>query len=565
MKRLLFALWGVGLALVGCSSNEEVSGISTVETENALLIQVVDGESMPASNVVARVRSARYLQSTVLRDSCDSGENCTSGLLAEYTADSSGKIALSDSAVKAFSADSLAIEIVEDGLGAFAVIAPQKTSADGDSVLTMTMQLKKLGTLKGRIAVNAVFAGAAGDDEDDGDDESGSAEKHTKFWVQIYGTDRLVEVDKDGCFEIDSLPSFDYTLRVVSGSEKGTDEAEFGEKAAISMDVKANVLAGESTDVGVLMRKSIDFAADDLISEWMENAVAARKAGENVVGFIRLDEDNFDFDGTMSGGDDIKILKIGVKDVDEPLDFDIAYWNDSLKKAVIQVKLSSDVDSVLLVWGEGKVAADSAASINVWKDVPAEVVAEQNTITLIDFENGLASNLKAPALTGKWRLNWQGDSVVTSNPLPESTVQGLEEAGSGREGTAFHWTSESKNGSWSYIGLWISEPQRHSNLEALDSVEFYIRGQGSYAFSFESQGEESLKGKALFNSEVDSEEWKRIVVKPGDFDVGDSAWANLGWEMVSHQVTNINISAFREAELWVDDIKIYGVNLDDLK
>ena len=53
-KFLLFLAVFVSLAFWACSGEREVAGISTVETENAYLIQFVRGDSLPAANVVAR-------------------------------------------------------------------------------------------------------------------------------------------------------------------------------------------------------------------------------------------------------------------------------------------------------------------------------------------------------------------------------------------------------------------------------------------------------------------------------------------------------------------------------
>lgn len=530
MKKLLLTFLCAGLAIWSCSSGDKVSGVSTVETENAFLIKVVGTDSLPAINVLARMRLSSYMQEE---------KGTSTGVLAEYRTDSLGRIFVTDSVAKIFGSNSAAIEIIDGSVGAFAVVKFETDEKDTDSNLVTTMSLEKLGSLKGRIVFLADSA----------------AVQPSKILVRINGTDRLVEADEDGSFVIDSLPAFDeYNLQF--------------ESSRFNVWMKAAVIAGETNDMGLLQERSIGYSVDELISDWMESAVAARKNGEAVVGFIRLDSTNFNFADVLKGGADVTMNW----NADSDTRYFIDYWNDSLKKARIQVRFPADADSVTLWWSGISLSADGEnlfennfTEESIWKDVSSEVLAEQNSITLIDFENGMNSGLKYPALTNEWFLAWQGDSVISSTPVPDSAANGLESAGANREGTAFHWKSEAKNGSWSYVGLWISEPEKYTDLSALDSVEFYIRGKGSYSLSFESQGEGSLKGKALYKGEIDSEEWERIAVKPSDFIEGDSAWANLGWDMVRHQVTNINISAYREAELWIDDIKVYGVNLDDLK
>jgi hypothetical protein len=60
MKKLLLLL--TVLLFVACS-NDKVAGISTVETENAYLIQIVHEDSLPAVGVLARMRAASFVRS----------------------------------------------------------------------------------------------------------------------------------------------------------------------------------------------------------------------------------------------------------------------------------------------------------------------------------------------------------------------------------------------------------------------------------------------------------------------------------------------------------------------
>ena len=60
MKRLLASLSCV--LLFACSSDKNLAGASTVETENACIINVVNIDSKPAANVVARIRPLWYVE-----------------------------------------------------------------------------------------------------------------------------------------------------------------------------------------------------------------------------------------------------------------------------------------------------------------------------------------------------------------------------------------------------------------------------------------------------------------------------------------------------------------------
>ena len=171
-------------------------------------------------------------------------------------------------------------------------------------------------------------------------------------------------------------------------------------------------------------------------------------------------------------------------------------------------------------------------------------------VEIINFENGFKSSLKAPALEGNGYFA-VSDSTVESTPTPETSEKGFVEAGMGRDGTAYHWKSNAPNGRMAFFGIYICHSETPCNLQALDSVEFYIRGNGRYSFAMESLGDSSFNGKALYydtlkvnleNSGEDSTEtsteWKRVAIRPSDFVKGDSSWGNLGWEMVSQKVTN---------------------------
>lgn len=177
MKRLilLFAI----LALWGCSE-KEVAGISTVETENAFVIQIVREDSLPAANVVARMRAVDYVQSF---------EDGFAGELyyEEFVADSLGCFRVDSLAV-----DAATLEILDNGEGLFKKLSAEDVR-DGDSVQFV---MEKTGSLRGKVYLP---------------DSVGFA------WVQVYGTDRLVKTDGDGFYEMDSLPPFEYDLRYTVG------------------------------------------------------------------------------------------------------------------------------------------------------------------------------------------------------------------------------------------------------------------------------------------------------------------------------------------------------------
>lgn len=221
MKKLLLYLAALAsVAFWACSSEKEVAGISTVETENAYLIQFVRGDSLPAANVVARMRSAEYVRSVEDGSAVDSAD---AEFFSEFVTDSLGCIRIDSLAV-----DVATLEVVDAGEGLFKKISAEDIK-DGDSVRFV---LEKTGSLRGKVHLP------------EGVDHA---------WVQVYGSDRLVKTDNQGFYAMDSLPPFEYELRYIVG------DSVVEETAMVDADeeTSANVYAFEPDSVKIL-----DFESD---------------------------------------------------------------------------------------------------------------------------------------------------------------------------------------------------------------------------------------------------------------------------------------------------------------
>ena len=214
MKKLLL-LFAV-FALCACS-DKEVAGISTVETENAYLIQVVHEDSLPAVNVVARMRSASFVRSV-------SEDSATAGYYEEFVTDSLGYIRIDSLAV-----DTATIEILEKGEGLFRkIFAEDLREFEG-----VRFVMEKTGSLRGKVYL---------------------PDSVDYAWVQVYGSDRLAKTDGDGFYEMDSLPPYEYSLRVIVGDSVVNEFAE----VKPGKETSANVLAFEPDSIKVLDFESAD-------------------------------------------------------------------------------------------------------------------------------------------------------------------------------------------------------------------------------------------------------------------------------------------------------------------
>ena len=254
-KFLLFLAVFVSLAFWACSGEKEVAGISTVETENAYLIQVVRGDSLPAANVVARMRSAEYVRSVegtatgVAAEKSEEGsavDSADAEFFSEFVTDSLGCIRIDSLAV-----DVATLEVVDAGEGLFKKISAEDIK-DGDSVRFV---LEKTGSLRGKIYL---------------------PDSVDYAWVQVYGTDRLVKTDARGFYAMDSLPPFEYELRYIVGDSvvEGSATVDAAEETS------AYVYAFEPDSVKIL-----DFESDS-------EEFFITDLGISVEGYMRVTDTN---------------------------------------------------------------------------------------------------------------------------------------------------------------------------------------------------------------------------------------------------------------------------------
>ena len=508
MKKSLAFLFCI--LLPACSQDREISGASTVETENAYIINVVNLDSKPAAYAVARIRPLWYVQGT--------SSNSQDEIL-ELTADSLGNIVM-DSA----NFDKGYIEIIDGNEGVFTAIA----ASDLKKNKLTTMQLETLGSVSGKAEIP------------EGSDYA---------WIQVYGTDKLIKTNKKGEFTVDSLPPASYLIRAVISEE----QAAIGEASV-------TVSAGEKNDIKTLAKPDLAneqleqwaysraIPLDSTISDWM------RPVADTTVVFVRLSSANFDFSETMKNGNDIRFTDQS----GNRLQFKKAFWNDSLQQAELQIRINgtADIESIVMYWG--KTAALDANSDNIWKGLPDSLKTALNSVKIIDFEKQrLETAFDYADGPREWYFEPQ-DSNVTTQPSNEE-VQKAFEKDKERGGYVFHWKSTSKKkGKWSMIGSRIN--RNPSSLEGIDSIVFYAKGSGELGFAIEVLDEPT--GKTKYVDYLDSN-WKRFCFTQMDFVEGDGEFGNMGWDFVKPRVTTFTIWIVDESEMWIDDVILYGVNRDN--
>lgn len=515
MKKFLASIFCI--LLFSCSTEKDLAGASTVETENACVINVVNIDSKPASYAVARIRPLWHVQE-ISSTSATTKQNFTNATI-EFKADSLGNIA-----IDSVSFDKGYIEVLDEHAGAFKAIS----YSDLKKNKSTTIQMESFGSVSGKanLPQDAEYA-----------------------YIQIFGTDRIIKTNEDGEFTLDSLPPANYQIRAILPNEQET----IGESLV-------QVLANEKNDIKTLAKPNLAneqleqwqftriIPLDSTISIWMQ------PIAESTVVFVRLNSENFDFTTAMKNGYDIRITDQN----GERLAFKRAYWSDSLQQAELQIRINgtSNIEHLVMYWG--KTASPDASTNDVWAGLPDSLVNVIHSVKLIDFEHQkLESAFDYSDGTRDWYFNPQ-DSNVTTTPSKENVSDAFEFSDE-RKGYVFHWKSTSKKiGKWSMIGTRLNTIP--SSLQGLDSIAFYAKGKGELGFAIEVLEEPT--GKTKYVDYLDSN-WKRFSFKPSDFVAGDGEFGNMGWDFVKSRVTTITIWIVDDSEMWIDDVILYGVNRDN--
>lgn len=344
-----------------------------------------------------------------------------------------------------------------------------------------------------------------------------SAEGQTEIIYLDYTTDSL------GFLQLDNALADSMTLEILEGN-----------RGAFVTLVAENIRLGDSAEV-VLNRLSTLTGKIDL-SEGEEFAWVQVYGTDRMV---KTDSDGrYEIEG-LAPADYCVHFTIGEKTVDEVMivkSVDLQPESSSVESSssAVEPKSSNDVAE--------SSSSDAESSSSEW-----------DYLNVLDFESGLGGIYLKPT-----------DTTVVMYPVEDSAVVAIVDAGAGREGHAMHWTTSAKTGQWSFMGLWMCFSTNPCDFSVVDSIVYYVRGTGSYSFNLETIID-GATGKAVFLDTLQgADEWERVVVRPSDFMEGDSTYGNMGWDFVSKQVTNIAVPAYFDTEIWIDDIRFYGVTKEDL-
>ena len=302
-------------------------------------------------------------------------------------------------------------------------------------------------------------------------------------------------------------------------------------------------VAGNSSETENTV-KAFVLRVDSLLPEGI------RPAGTTVA-TLRLDSSNFDFAAVDSLG-----LELGVERLDgRGVPFETVFWDKRARRARLHVRLDSALTrpgSYLRVrWGlVPQVRSDSAA---VWDALPDSLVQALSSVLVDDFEHGSTRNL----------LPSSSDWYCSASESASVSLLGLQPSGGGRAGSALgiSYQADTVPERFALIGTRLGAGPR--SLRGLDSLVVWVRGSGTVFVALDHL--QGVKGpKAWMHVELDSS-WMRLRVRPEDFDSADGLGGNVGWEGVRDSVTHLTFLVRGGSSLWIDDVRLHGLNRDDLR
>lgn len=294
-----------------------------------------------------------------------------------------------------------------------------------------------------------------------------------------------------------------------------------------------------------------------------ENAVAARTipvdsilssderplAGP-AIATLRFNANNFDFAKSMDSGRDLSVNRLDGSIVP----FEIVHWD----RAAYQGRIHVRIDGPLLLLPNSKFEfrwnlpkAHREDSDAVWAGLDDNQRLFANSVLVDDFEKGNLLKNRLPD-SSFWYIG---------GSLPPS---GIFAAGQGRQGSAVRvscFTGQCDTGRVVLAATLLAKTPR--SLRAMDSLVFWTRGTGRIWIAMEHMDSARIV-RAWTSRSLDSA-WKRILIRPSDFDVPDGHPDNIGWTALRDSINYVTFLIEGGKEMWIDDVRLHGITPGDLK
>ena len=495
--------------LAACGTNSDTAG-NTTEIENAIAIRVFD-DGTPAAKVRYQVLPSWYV--------ADTAETGAVKYTYEGETDINGWVH-----IEGHQNGSYTINFTK---GDSSIVLQYTLNNLNHEYTLDSASLEAVGTVKGLV---------------DLPDSANYA------WVAVQGVNTIVKTDTLGQFVIQKAPCGNLTV-----SAWDSEDLE-----AIGQ-TSASVISNDTTDLGlienpnkVVPENAIRFMPSDLISDWM------RPLSFPTVLVLRLTEENFDFSKAEKDGSDIRLYD-GSNNL---IPFEIDGWDTTINSATLNIRVESAADTVrpwMLMWGDKK--AKKIEDVKIWEGLSDSLVKALNSVTIFDFEEGSQYNALPAPLHYTWYIQ-PHDSATIIEALQKDPTSGIEKADSSIFGKNVLHVQYQANKLGRYVVLGTRIANHKHDLSRLDSVEVWVKGSGDFEVVLETVVESDTNYKTTYKSAV-NENWTRVVITPADFTSPDKK-SYHGWDVTRNKITRFTIFMYNGTDLWIDNAKMYGINLDDL-
>lgn len=317
----------------------------------------------------------------------------------------------------------------------------------------------------------------------------------------------------------------------------------------------SNRSAGTSTETENAI-VAISFSIDSAL------AGLAAPDGLAAVATLRLDAARYDFSASRPDGKDLEVARPDGTAVP----FEIVFWDPAHAQGRVRVRIDPPLRGTWsrIVLRSGLAPATREAPLEVWKGIPATSRSVWTSIPLDDFESGNLLRNQLPD-SSFWFLG---------GAIPGS---GIAAAGFGRSGSALRLVcGTGQCGTERSILAATLLSRRAASFRALDSVELWTRGSGRIWIAMEyldsvqsarlARGRiDSLEPRRAWTSRTVDSTWRRIAVRPSDFNPADGRSGNVGWIGLRDSVNYLSILFEGGTEVWIDDLRFHGIVDADLR
>ena len=506
-KLLYFVPFGL---LAACGTGNDSAG-NTTEIENAIAIRIFN-EGTPAANVRYQVLPSWYV--------ADTTETSSVNYTYQGTTDTNGWVRIDRHQNGSY--------IINFTKGDSSIVLQYTLNNLNHEYTLDSASLEAVGAVKGLV---------------DLPDSANYA------WVAIQGTNEIVKTDSLGQFVIRKAPCGNLTV-------SAWDAQDMGAIGQTSTTVTTN----DTIDLGlienpnkVIPENAIRIMPSELISDWM------RPLSFPTVLVLRLTEDNFDFKKAAKDGSDIRLYD-GSGNL---VPFEIDGWDTTINSATLNIRVETATDTIrpwTLMWGDKK--AEKLKNVNVWKGLSDSLVNAINSVTVLNFETGgIYNDIPAPIVKYEWYVQAHSKATI-SDSLAANKMNGIEKADSSIFGKNVLHVQYSADTLGQYVVIGTRIAEHPHDLSRLDSVEVWIKGDGEYEIILETIVESDTNYKTTYKGTA-NKQWTRVAVKPEDFTNADNK-SYHGWDITRNKITRFTIFVYRGKNIWIDNVKMYGINLDDL-